>query len=161
MQTSRNPTSGSPAILTVAMAPTTPISAAVLAEIRVWNFDSGRPNVASALMRTGYGASGGSIGGLSARPARVGEVVSASELLGDDHPPRIDDQFAGLGGIECLELRFDPVEPELGRAGHAELVRLAVDERRALFFGEGEAHDTFVQGERGVDNRADAEPQSA
>jgi hypothetical protein len=38
--------------------------------------------------------------GSSARAVGMREIVGARELVGDDHAPSVDDELAGLGGVQ-------------------------------------------------------------
>src|SRR5215208_569814 len=97
----------------------------------------------------------------SARAGGVADVVGGGDLLGDDHAPGVDDELAGFGRVQGSKVGVDPVEAQIRRRRHLELVRLAQDERLPLLLVEREAHDALVQGERHVDNLLDAELQSA
>ncbi len=80
----------------------------------------------------------------SAGSGGMGFVVGAGELLGDDHPPRVDDELASLGWIEGGEAGEHPVEAQVAGRWHQELVRLTPDEGGPLLLGEAEPHDRLV-----------------
>jgi hypothetical protein len=84
-------------------------------------------------------------------------VVLGGNLLGDAHPPCIQDELAHLGLVERREPALDPVIPQVARARHQELVRLGADQGVALLLGEPEAHRGLVAREGHEDDPADAE----
>src|SRR4029453_11878341 len=86
-----------------------------------------------------------------------GIVVGGRNALRHHHPPRVQDQLAHLGYIEGVETDLHPVVPQVGRAGHHELVRLRAHERFPLLFGKREAHHGLVPREGDVDDPTDAE----
>ncbi len=98
----------------------------------------------------------GAIGGQPG-PVGIGFVVGAGELLRNHHPPRVDDELAGLGRIESGEAGVYPVEAQVAFGRHQELVRLAADEGGPFLLGEGESDDRLVAGEGEVDDLADPE----
>src|SRR3954471_12500247 len=49
----------------------------------------------------------------SARAVGMDEIVGAGKLLGDDHAPGVDDEFAGLGRVQCGKVGVDPVEAHI------------------------------------------------
>src|SRR5215211_8675256 len=69
------------------------------------------------------------------RASSVLAVVLGRHLLGDAHPPGIQDELAHLGLVERREPALDPVVPQVARARHQELVRLGADQGLALLLG--------------------------
>src|SRR4051794_37573045 len=54
----------------------------------------------------------------SAGAVRMAQIVSAGELLGDDHAPSVDDELAGLVRVQGSEVGVDPVEAHIRRRRH-------------------------------------------
>ena len=71
------------------------------------------------------------------------EVISGDPLR-HDHPPGVDHQLAHLLIVDRVESNDHPVVAHVGLARHEELVRVGGDERLALLFRVGEAHQRLV-----------------
>src|SRR5262249_48011524 len=74
-----------------------------------------------------------------------------------DDAPRLDDQRIHLGLVDRPQTDARPVVPEVGRVGHAEFIRLGLDQPRAQFLGKSEAHGLPVAREGDVHDPSDPE----
>ncbi len=53
------------------------------------------------------------LAGSSAWAVGMGEIVSARNLVGDDHAPSVDDELASLGRVQRRKICVDPVETQV------------------------------------------------
>ena len=60
----------------------------------------------------------------------MGEIVSAGDLVGDDHAPCVDDELTGFSRVQSGKIRVHPVETLVRCGGHLELERITTDQRR-------------------------------